>query len=179
MPLVFISFLSSGNNTFGSVDSQEDFSYLVTWVGFVLICKAVKHMRGEYTTLSLLLSDVPLFHLSVLLELDLSCRMEGKHLDLDSNFVVSHWSLYCCGLISKLHAVSTGGIVWMSLNVYCCLAKIFSYHLENLWQKFPFWTAFCMARLPICFQIQSRKVSTVIMIWLANSYFQFFLHEQE
>lgn len=62
----------------------------------MLICKAVKHMRGEYTTLSLLLSDVPLFHLSVLLELDLSCRMEGKHnLDLDSNFVALHSSPYC------------------------------------------------------------------------------------
>ena len=30
MALVLINFLSSGNNTFGSVDSQEDFSYLVT-----------------------------------------------------------------------------------------------------------------------------------------------------
>lgn len=148
-------------------------------MGFVLTCKAVKHYKGWVYHTGFAIIRCSIFPLSILLELDLSCRMEGKHLDLDSNFVVSHWSLYCCGLISKLHAVSAGGIVWMSLNVYCCLAKIFSYHLENLWQKFPFWTSFCMARLPICFQIQSRKVSTVIMIWLANSYFQFFLHEQE
>ena len=78
----------------------------------MLTCKAVKHIRVGYTTLGLLLSDVPLFPLSILLELDLSCRMEGKHnLDLDSNFVALHSSPYCCGLTSKLHPVSAASIV--------------------------------------------------------------------
>ena len=111
------------------MDSQEDFPYVVTRVGFVLTWKAVKHMRVGYTTLGLLLSNVPLFPLLLLLELDLSCRMEGEHNpDLYSYFVALHWSLYCYGLISKLHAVSAGGIVWMRLQVYCWLAKTFPYH---------------------------------------------------
>ena len=39
---------------------------------------------------------------------------EGKHNPhLDSNIVALHWSLYCWGLVSKLHTVSTGYIGWM------------------------------------------------------------------
>ena len=58
------------------------------------------------------LSDDSLFPLLLLLQLDLSCRMKGKHNpDLYFNFVTLHWSLYCWGLFCKLHTASTGWIV--------------------------------------------------------------------
>ena len=73
------------------MDSQEDFPSVVTRLGFVLTCKAVGYTRVGYATLELLLSDDPIFPLLLLLELVLSCRMDGKHNpDLDSKFIALH-----------------------------------------------------------------------------------------
>ena len=102
MRLALMYFFLS-DDAFDSMDSQEDFPSVVIRVGFVLTCKAVQHTRVGYATLKLQLSDDPLFPLLFLLELELSCRMDGKNiLDLDSSFVAMHWSLYCCGLVSKI-----------------------------------------------------------------------------
>ena len=62
----------------------------------MLTCKAVKHYKGRVYHTGFAIIRCSIFPLSILLELDLSCRMEGKHnLDLDSNFVALHSSPYC------------------------------------------------------------------------------------
>lgn len=115
--LLTLMHFSLTDNLFVSIDSQEDFPFPLARMRCE--AKAVKHTRVEKARMELPLSHYSLFSLLTLPELDLSCKMEGKHsLDPVSSFVTLYWSLYCWGFVSKLHTVLT---VDMALMQSCLI----------------------------------------------------------